>query len=82
MKRISCKEAVELILKKEEGRITFFQRISLSRHLLICSLCRIFSLQNSHINSAMSRKGADQLTLSAEDKEKIIRKVLDDDGVK
>ncbi|MGC3947826.1 MAG: hypothetical protein QM762_25520 [Chryseolinea sp.] len=78
MKNISCKEAVELILKKEERKISLFQRISLWRHLAICSLCRIFSKQNNHINESMRKRQGNQVTLSEEDKNKIIRNVLDE----
>lgn len=78
MKSITCKEAVEFILKKEERKLTFLQRISLWRHLAICSLCRIFSVQNNLINQAMKQRQNKKLTLSDQDKESIIRNILND----
>jgi hypothetical protein len=78
MKSISCKEAVGLILKKEEGRLSILQRISLWRHFMICSLCRTFNVQNTHINRAMSNKHDKQLTLADDEKENIVQKLLND----
>ena len=78
MKPISCKEAVHYILKKEEGKLSIPERISLWRHLAVCSLCRIFSQQNKIINIAMKRKRDRTLTLSEEEKEHIIKNVLDE----
>lgn len=78
MKTISCKEAVEYILKKEEGKLSFAQRIKLWRHLTICSLCRIFSLQSTLINQAIESRKVSQLKLSQIEKEKIIKNVLNE----
>lgn len=78
MKHISCKEAVEFILKKEEGKLTFLQRLSLWRHLTICSLCRFFSMQNDLMNQTMKERQRKQFTLSEKEKEKIIQSVLDE----
>lgn len=78
MKSISCKEAVDYIIKKEEGKLSLLQRISLWRHLAICSLCRIFSIQNDWINGGMKRQNNRHLTLTVDEKEKIIQNVLDD----
>ena len=78
MKSISCKEAVEFILKKEEGKLSFIQRMRLRRHLMICSLCRIFSLQNNLINKAFKQRQQKQMMLSDQEKEKIIRNVVDE----
>jgi hypothetical protein len=78
MKPITCKEAVEFILMKEERKLSLIQRIKLWRHLTICSLCRIFSLQNKLMNEAMKQRRDKQVILSAEEKEDIIRNVLDE----
>lgn len=76
MKSISCKEAVNFILRKEEGKLSFRERLSLWRHLTICSLCRIFSVQSDLINQAMKERQARHFTLSDEEKETIIQNVL------
>jgi len=78
MKSISCKEAVEYILKHEEQKLSFLQRMELWRHLAVCSLCRVFAAQNSEINHAMKQRKPDQQGLTVQDKEKIIRNVLED----
>jgi len=80
MKTISCKEAVHFILKKEEGKLSFIQRLSLWRHLLVCNLCRIFLSQSKLMNTAIRQKPRTNITLSTEEKEKIIRHVLDENN--
>lgn len=76
MKSISCKEAVNYILRKEERKLSFLQKLSLWRHLAICSLCRIFALQNDLINQAMKRRQEKVQPLTNEEKEEIIQNVL------
>jgi predicted anti-sigma-YlaC factor YlaD len=78
MKTISCKEAVNYILKKEERKLSLLQRMSLWRHLAICSLCRIFSVQNAMLNEAMKQRAGKALTLTEDEKEQIIQNVLDE----
>lgn len=78
MKSISCKEAVEYILKKEEQKLSLLQRMELWRHMAICSLCRIFAAQNRDINQAIKQRKSNASALSTQDKEKIIRSVLHD----
>lgn len=46
MMNISCRKAAELMCKKEEGSLTFWQRFQLSYHLLICGVCRRFQQQD------------------------------------
>ena len=78
MKSISCKEAVHSILKKEEGKLSVMGHFRLWQHLMICSLCRIFSDQNKMINKLVSRKKSAGLQrLSEDEKEGIIRNVLE-----
>jgi hypothetical protein len=76
MKPISCKEAVEFMLRKEEGKLSFQKRVSLWRHLAICSLCRIFSVQNNLLNQAMKQRKEKPFKLSEAEKEKIIHNIL------
>lgn len=76
MKSISCKDAVTLILKKEEGKLSLRQRLSLWRHLAICNLCRIFSSQNHLMNLTMKSRQHKQTTLSQVEKETILRNVV------
>lgn len=78
MKSITCKEAVEFILKKEEGKLSLVQRVLLWRHLMICSLCRVFSSQNNLINKGLKQRQQKQLTLTEQEKEKIVRSVVDE----
>lgn len=52
---ISCKEATYLISKKEEGKLTLAERLKLSVHLAICSICRAFEKQSEFIGHHATR---------------------------
>jgi len=70
---INCKEATTMISKKEEGKISFLERIQLWQHLLICSLCKLFMKQNKLITSVIreaEKKSA--ASLSEKEKQQII----------
>lgn len=77
MKSISCKEAVDYILKKEEGKLSLLQKLSLWRHFAVCNLCRIFSRQNNLMNQAMRQRMGNVTPLSDEEKKKITQNVLE-----
>ena len=66
---ITCKKAVDLISKKEEGKLSALQRFHLWRHLAECSLCRRFSAQNKLIAKAFTlpHREADKLTQKQKD---------------
>ena len=46
----NCKQATLLSIKKEEGKISMFEKVKLFYHLLYCSYCRRFAKQSSIIN--------------------------------
>ena len=73
--KISCKQAVDYLSKKEEGKLSAKQRFLLWRHLAVCNLCRIFSVQNKIISRAMAQRETRDLTL--EEKEAIIKTALE-----
>ncbi len=72
---ITCKQAVDYISKKEEGKLSQWQRFALWKHLAACSLCRIFSAQNRVIRNAVKKETGRNLTES--EKETIIQKLND-----
>ncbi len=73
--RITCKSASEYIVRKEEGKISFKQRIQLFIHLIECSLCKRFSKQNKPINLLLKKEVTTPETLTADQKSSIIRKM-------
>ena len=77
MRRISCKEAVDYILKEEEGKLTVLQKLNLWRHFTICSLCRIFYRQNKLVNQTLRQRQDAVMPLSEDEKKNIIQNVLD-----
>ena len=73
-KNITCKQAVDLISKKEEAKLSPTQRFSLYKHLGECSLCRIFSVQNKIIAKAIQHNNSENLSIA--EKENIIQRVM------
>lgn len=73
-KKITCKQAVDLISKKEESKLSGIQRFSLYKHLGECSLCRIFSVQNKIISKAIQHNNSEDLSVA--EKESIIQRVM------
>jgi hypothetical protein len=47
-----CKQATLLSIKKEQGKITFVERLKLSYHLLYCDPCRKFIAQWKQLGNA------------------------------
>jgi hypothetical protein len=70
---ISCKEATQFILKKEEGKLTVMQRLQLWFHLVLCVFCTLFFKQNKILRHSASHLHAHtQATLSAAEKKALI----------
>ncbi len=70
---ISCKEATNYISQKEEGKLSFSQRLHLWQHLLICSFCRLFYKQNKvFINSIPHMDDNIDISLSQQEKDAMI----------
>jgi predicted anti-sigma-YlaC factor YlaD len=73
---ITCKKAVDLISKKEEGKLSVSQRFRLWKHLGECSLCRKFLAQNKLIAKAFKLQQDKETRLTEKDKEQIIDAVI------
>jgi hypothetical protein len=77
MKHITCKQAVDYISKKEEGKLSAAQRVNLWRHLAVCSLCRIFNQQNKIIAKAFSGFGhKEEHRMSMDQKQAMLDTIL------
>ena len=75
---ITCKEAVDFISKKEEGKLSFRQRLQLRYHLFVCSLCRLFYKQNKNMIRALKNdKPVQTLTMAQSDKDALIKMMND-----
>lgn len=72
---ISCKKATYFCSKKEEGKLSWIEKILLRFHMTICSLCRLFE-QQSKIIADHAKHAHCTDTLSDEAKNKI-KKNLD-----
>lgn len=67
---ISCKKATYLCSKKEEGKLSWIEKILLRFHMTICSLCRLFE-QQSKIIAHQAKHAECNDTLSEEAKNKM-----------
>ena len=74
--KITCRQAVDYISKKEEGKLSATQRFALWRHLAICSLCRMFSAQNKMMIKAMQHQDDNNAQLTPEEKESMVSNIL------
>lgn len=72
---ISCKQATDYISKKEEGKLTLFQRYQLWRHLAVCYLCKRFDKHNKQMLTNIKQHKDDETTaeLPRKTKEAILR---------
>ena len=52
---ITCKQAVDYISRKEEGKLSTAQRFALWQHLAICTFCRAFNRQNRLLRSVFKK---------------------------
>lgn len=69
---LSCKKATWLISLKEEGKLTFTQKIQLRMHLAVCSMCKLFEKQTLFISkNARHLLEHSHTTLSSDSKEKM-----------
>jgi hypothetical protein len=77
----NCKQATGLVLKKEEGKISFPESVKLFYHLLYCFSCRQFAKQSRFISLMIKRKGDDQTKNTpyqlSEEKKRAIQNKLD-----
>lgn len=69
---ISCKQAVDFISKREEGRLSPSQRFELWQHLAICRFCRAFNQQNKLLASVLKKRRNDFIAESSVNKEAIM----------
>ena len=69
---ITCKEATLYISQKEEGKLSWPSRIKLWKHLVICSICRLFAKQNDIIIKNACSPENKIASLSAGEKREIV----------
>ena len=65
---IDCKEATYLSSKREEGRITFRQRLELAFHFFICKYCSGFVKNSDIIARVLTRERSVQLSDTEKEK--------------
>lgn len=57
----NCKQATLLSLKKEQGKISFIEKIKLAYHLFYCDPCQHF-IKHSHIINKVGKGYEDALS--------------------
>lgn len=75
---LSCRKATYLMSVKEEGKLTFSQKLQLRAHLPVCSMCRLFEKQTAFI-SKNARHSHQHITahLSQKAKEKMSKAIME-----
>ncbi len=74
---ISCKQATQYILKKEEGKLSVKKRFQLWLHLGICSFCKLFMHQSIMINKTVKKSADKIVSVLPESDKKKIRELLE-----
>lgn len=71
--QITCKQATEFVIKRQEGKLSLKNRYLLWVHMGICSFCKLFKIQADFIakNSRHMHEHIDEV-LTTEEKEKMI----------
>ncbi|VAW13996.1 hypothetical protein MNBD_BACTEROID03-2473 [hydrothermal vent metagenome] len=59
---ISCEEAATLCNKTQYKETTFFERLKLKFHLLVCKTCAKFSKQNTQFTTLCYKANLQSLT--------------------
>lgn len=73
---INCKEATFLMAKKEDGKLSFAEKVKLSVHTSMCSFCKKFERQTSEIGKESRHVHAeDHLPFSAKER---IERILEE----
>jgi predicted anti-sigma-YlaC factor YlaD len=73
--KITCKQAVDYISKKEESKLNASQRFRLWKHLGECVLCRRFSSQNNVMIQTLRKLAVDEPGLSEEEKRSMLNEL-------
>lgn len=74
----TCKKVTELIEKEQSEPLSFFVKIRLKMHLMMCDACRAYKKQSQNLSIWLkNKKGAntDKIGLSADAKQQMIKKI-------
>jgi hypothetical protein len=71
---ISCKEATLITIKKAEINVSFYDKLRLFIHLIICKYCRLFEKQNKIIDKLLKNWQTSK-KLSESDKNKLQQEI-------
>jgi len=74
---MNCKEATRAIEKKAEGKLSFWQRVQLNFHLVMCKPCWRFKAHWNIISLFLEKTPAKH-KLSNSDKNLILNKIDDE----
>lgn len=70
---ISCDEATTICDKSQYGEASFFEKIKLNFHFILCRICGLYSKQNNKMSKVYKMKAHDckneQHCLSIQEKE-------------
>ncbi len=71
--KLTCNEATTICDKAQYGEASFYEKIQLNWHLIVCKICSMYTKQNSKMSDIFKMKAANCKTetrcLSAKDKD-------------
>ena len=78
-KVLNCQAAAEMSCRRRDGSLSYYQRITLAIHLIICAGCRLMDKQFALLDMAAKKLGSkgfsgksqQESTLSPEAREKL-----------
>lgn len=71
--KLTCNEATTICDKAQYGEASFYEKIQLNWHLIICKICAMYTKQNSKMSDIFKMKAAncksEKKCLSKQDKD-------------
>ena len=56
-KVLNCQAAAEMSCRRRDGSLSYYQRVTLAIHLIICAGCRLMDKQLAFLEAAAKRLG-------------------------
>ncbi len=76
---ISCREAGLLItIKQHHGELTFYQKVQLAFHNMICKVCKLWAKQSSQLSNMLKDAFSKEDHKLADEKKEKMEKDLDE----
>lgn len=73
---VTCQRSTEWIVRKEQEKLSFKQKLQLVSHLAVCKACRLFAQHNDLINKALNKSRNQEVhALTVTEKEALVSQI-------